>query len=277
MLSAQPSLDLLKQELSRLSTYTKEIGKAQEVATQAQAAANAVIEAAENISLENSLLLDELKTEHLRTISEQTVILQTASHQQAADAQDIIRQEVSGLRQGAETAAKVLQQVLEEQPHILATITAQYKQEGSSQTDLVRQRIGESTAFLSEQVAAQIGKLDQVKKDFDVAVRKQLDVLTSITDRLQVISGSLTAFRDAMNAARFTDRLEELDSKQERLVILTAQNHTSLLSRLEVLESIQQHGTEMNTTLAALKSQNLLLQAVIAIGIVALLALHFIK
>ena len=276
-MSAQPSLEILKQELSRLSTYTKEIGKAQEVATHAQAAANAVIEAAENVSLESSQLLEELKTEHLRTMTEQTAFLQTASHQQAADAQDIIRQEVSGLRQGAETAAKVLQQVLEEQPQILATITAQHKQEGSSQTDLVRQRIAESTALLNEQVATQMGKLDQVKKDFDVAVRKQLDVLTSITDRLQVISGSLTAFRDAMNAARFTDRLEELDSKQERLIVLTEKNHTGLLSRLEVLESIQQQGAEMHTTLAALKSQNLLLQAVIAIGIVALLALHFIK
>jgi hypothetical protein len=276
-MSAQPSLEILKQELSRLSTYTKEIGKAQEVATHAQAAANAVIEAAENVSLESSQLLEELKTEHLRTMTEQTAFLQTASHQQAANAQDIIRQEVSGLRQGAETAAKVLQQVLEEQPQILATITAQHKQEGSSQTDLVRQRIAESTALLNEQVATQMGKLDQVKKDFDVAVRKQLDVLTSITDRLQVISGSLTAFRDAMNAAKFTDRLEELDSKQERLVVLTEKNHTGLLSRLEVLESIQQHGAEMHTTLTALKSQNLLLQAVIAIGIVALLALHFIK
>ncbi len=277
MLSAQPSLEILKQELSRLSTYTKEIGKAQEVATQAQAAATAVIKAAENIGLKSSQLLGDLKTEHLRAVSEQTVILEKASHQQAADAQDIIRQEISGLRQGAETAAKVLQQVLEEQPHILATITAQYKQEGSSQTDLLRQRIGESTAFLTEQVASQIGKLNQVKKDFDVAVRKQIDVLTSITDRLQVISGSLTAFRDAMNAARFTDHLEELDSKQEKLVVLTAQNHTSLLNRLEVLESIQQHGAEMNTTLAALKSQNLILQAVIAVGTVVLLALHFIK
>jgi hypothetical protein len=277
MLSAQPSLEILKQELSRLSTYTKEIGKAQEVATHAQAAATAVIKAAENISLESSQLLGDLKTEHLRTVTEQTIILQKASHQQATDAQDIIRQELSGLRLGAETAAKALQQVLEEQPHILATITAQHKQEGSSQTDLLRQRIGESTAFLTEQVANQIGKIEQVKRDFDVAVRKQVGVLTSITDRLQVISGSLTAFRDAMNASRFTDRLEELDSKQERLVILTAQNHTSLLSRLEVLESIQQHGVETNTALAALKSQNLILQAVIAVGIVALLALHFIK
>jgi hemoglobin-like flavoprotein len=277
MLLTQPPLDLLRQELSRLSSYTAEIGKAQHIATESQAAASAVIKAAEAIDQQSTLLLAELKNEHLRSITEQTSLLQQASHQQAADAQALIRQEVVGLRQGAEIAAKALQQVLEEQPRILATITAQHKQAGGSQTDLLRQSIESAATSLEEQFTARMGELKQGKNDFDAAIGKQLDVFTSISDRLQVISASLTAFRDAMNAAKFTDRLESLADQQERLRSLSEAHQIALLERLAALDSIQQQGELMTSKLAALKSQNTLFQAIIIGGLLVLAGLHFIK
>jgi len=277
MLLTQPSLDLLRQELSRLSSFTAEIGKAQHIATEAQAAASAVIQAAEAIDQQSSLLLAELKSEHLRSITEQTSLLQQASHQQAADAQALIQQEIVGLRQGAESAAKALQQVLEEQPRILATITAQHEQAGGSQTDLLRQSFQSAATSLDEQFTARMRELQQGKQDFEVAVGKQLDVFTSISDRLQVISASLTAFRDAMNAAKFTDRLESLADQQNRLLSLTEAQQTALLERLTALDSIQQQGDLMTSKLAAFKSQNTLFQALIIGGLVVLAALHFIK
>jgi type I site-specific restriction endonuclease len=267
MLLTQPSL-----------SYTAEIGKAQHIATEAQAAASAVINAAEAIDQQSDLLLAELKSEHLRSITEQTSLLQQASHQQSADAQALIRQEVAGLRQGAETAAKALQQVLEEQPRILATITAQHEQAGGSQTDLLRETIQHAATSLNEQFTARMHELQQGKTDFETAIGKQLDVFTSIADRLQVISASLTAFRDAMNAAKFTDRLESLAAQQERLLSLSEAHQTALLERLAGLDSLQQQQGELMTSkLAALKSQNTLLQVLIIGGTIALAALHFIK
>jgi hypothetical protein len=277
MLPTQPSLDLLKQELSRLSSYTTEIGKAQHIATDSQAAASAVIQAAEAIDQQSRQLLAELKSEHLRSITEQTNLLQQASRKQIEDAQALIRQEVAGLRQGTETAAKALQLILEEQPRILATITAQHEQAGGSQTALLRESIQDGAAALDQQFSLRMHELQQSKSDFEAAIGKQLDVFTSISDRLQVISASLTAFRDAMNAARFTDRLESLATQQDKLYALSEAHQAALLERLASLDSIQQHSEHMNTSLNSLKSQNTLLQAVIIGGILVLAALHFIK
>jgi hypothetical protein len=277
MLPTQPSLDLLKQELSRLSSYTTEIGKAQHIATDSQAAASAVIQAAGAIDQQSRQLLAELKSEHLRSITAQTSLLQQASHQQVADAQALIRQEVAGLRQGTETAAKALQQVLEEQPRILATITAQHEQAGGSQTALLRESIQNGAASLDEQFSVRMRELQQSKNDFEAAIIKQLDVFTSISDRLQVISASLTAFRDAMNAARFTDRLELLATQQNKLYALSEVHQTALLERLTTLDSIQQQSEHVSRSISSLKSQNTLLQAVIIGGILVLVALHFIK
>jgi hypothetical protein len=184
---------------------------------------------------------------------------------------------VTGLRQGAEIAAKALQQVLEEQPRILATITAQHEQAGGSQTDLLRQSIQGAAASLDEQFTARMRELQQGKNGFDAAVGKQLDVFTSISDRLQVISASLTAFRDAMNAAKFTDRLESLADQQERLRSLSEAHQTALLEHLAALDSIQQQGELPTSKLAALKSQNTLFQALIIGGLLVLAGLHFIK
>jgi hypothetical protein len=277
MSSTQTSLDVLKQELSRLSTYTTEIGKAQEVATHAQAAAVAVIEAAEAVDLKNRQLLDALKTEHLRGINEQTSILRKAAQQQASEAQALIKQEVGDLRLGAETAAKALQQVLNEQPRILSAITAQHQAAGSSQTDLLRQVIGESVSSFDKQFTAHIQELDQARKDFDSSVSKQLDVLTTITDRLQVISGSLTAFRDAMNAAQFTDRLESLAAQQLKQIAVSETSHAALMERLAKLDGLKEFNEEINAKLISLKNQNLVLQAALLVGVIVLIALHFVK
>lgn len=130
---------------------------------------------------------------------------------------------------------------------------------------------------LSEQFNAQMLELDKVTTSFDGSVGKQIDVLTSVTDRLQVIAGSLTAFRDAMNAAKFTDRLEEINGQQQKLHALTETNQATVLSRLAILDGIEQSSVETYAQLASLKKQNLLLQAVIIASSITLVALHFVK
>lgn len=224
----QPSFETIKQELTRLHSYTSEIGKAQEVTAQVQKAAIAVIEATQSIEKSHSQLLEELQDEYLRNTNEQTATLRKTAQQQAAATQELLTKELGTLRQGAEKTVKALQRVVDEQPQILSSIQAHHAQGINTQTDLLRKTINESTNKLNEQFSSQMDQLEKVKQDFNTSVGKQLDGLTAITDRLQVISASLTAFRDAMNAARFTDRLESIENQQANILkrIDEGQNYT---------------------------------------------------
>ncbi|GGG35467.1 hypothetical protein [Hymenobacter glacieicola] len=228
MSAVQPSFEVLKQELARLHSYTTEIGKAQEITTQVQEAAVAIVDAAETIEANHRKMLEKLQTEQLRNTNEQIITLRKSAQRQADETQGLIKKELIGLRQGAEATVQALQQALAEQPRILAGITAQHEQGVTTQTDFVRQTLTESAAALDTQFTAQIQELHQAKQDFTSSVGKQLDGLTSITDRLQVISASLTAFRDSMNAAKFADRLELIEDQQVNILkrISESQNHT---------------------------------------------------
>jgi hypothetical protein len=261
----QPSFETIKQELARLHSFTSEIGKAQEITTQVQAAAAAVIEAAESIDQRQRELLEQLQTEHLRNTKDQTAIVRTAALQQTKESEELLHKELASLHQGAELVIKALQQVVEEQPRILSTIRTHHEQNIGSQTDLLRETISESAVKLNNQFSGQIDQLQQVKQDFSFALGKQLDGFTAVTDRLQVISASLTAFRDSMNAARFSDRLESIDSQQG-----------TIQARLSKLNELETQNQNLATKLTSLKTQNTLILVLVGISVVVSVALRFL-
>jgi hypothetical protein len=224
------SLDILKRELSRLTSFTDEIGKSKDSAVKSREAADAAIKAAEAVHEQQKALLADLRREHQKSIDGQSELLRNNSQKWV--------------------------EALEKQ---LAVALQEY---------------GKQTAQL-ETVAESLRKDGQ----------KQGDVLTTVSDRLQVITGSLTAFRDAMNAAKFSDRLESIDSHQHALNSTAQESHQNIVNRLNAFELLiqkQEANTnnqlaEVQQQIAALGSRNTIFQALLLLGIATLIALHFIK
>lgn len=224
------SLDSLKRELSRLTSFTDEIGKSKDSAEKSSKAAEVANQAAEAMHELQKALLADLRREHQKSIDGQSELLKIN--------------------------AKKWVEALEKQ---LA---------------LALQEYGKQTAQL-EKVAELLRKDGQ----------KQGDVLTGVSDRLQVITGSLTSFRDAMNAAKFSDRLESIDAQQHTLSNTAQEGHSTTLRRLNAFEQlIQQQQETTGSQLAALQQQvstlagrNTILQTVAIVGMVVLIVLHFLK
>jgi len=224
------SLDTLKRELSRLTSFTDEIGKSKDSAVKSREAADAAIKAAEAVHEQQKALLADLRHEHQKSIDGQSELLRNNSQKWV--------------------------EALEKQ---LAVALQEY---------------GKQTAQL-EKVAELLRKDGQ----------KQGDVLTGVSDRLQVITGSLTAFRDAMNAAKFSDRLESIDSHQHTLSSTAQESHKAVVNRLNAFELlVQQQEANVSSKLDAIQSQvttsgsrNTIFQAALLLGVIALIVLHFIK
>ncbi|MBG8553987.1 hypothetical protein [Hymenobacter guriensis] len=274
----QPSFEIIKQELARLHSFTTEIGKAQEVTDQVQAAAVAVIEAAEAIDQRQRELLEQLKAEHSSNIQAQSATLRTAAQQQATKAEELLHKELASLRDGAESTVKALQSVVEEQPRILSTIRAQHEQGVGAQTDLLRKTISESASKLNDQFGSQMDQLQKVKQDFTSSVGKQLDGLTAITDRLQVISASLTAFRDSMNAAKFSDRLESIESQQINILKSISEGQSHMLNRIQSLaDMFEQRTGNLTGEIRSSSKTTLFIQIATIAGVAIAIAIMLFK
>ncbi|MBH8557917.1 hypothetical protein [Hymenobacter negativus] len=166
-------------------------------------------------------------------------------------------------QQAAEAAIQAAEAVHEQQKALLVDLRREHQKSIDGQSELLRNNSRQWEEALKQQLAValqeygkQTAQLEKVAELLRKDGQKQGDVLTGVSDRLQVITASLTAFRDAMNAARFSDRLESIGTRQE-----------SVDSQLQALrQQLREIGT-----------QNLILHGVIAAGVIGLLVLHFLK
>lgn len=192
----------------------------------------------------------------------------------------------------AKAAIEAASKVHEQQKALLADLQREHQKSIDGQAALLRTNSQQWEEALQKQLAVALqeyGKqtehLDKVAGQLRKDGQKQSDALSGVSDRLQVITASLTAFRDAMNAARFADRLENIGTQQDVLHKHAEAGQTSLLKQFTKLEElIIQQGIstdnqlqEIRQKVASLGKQNLVLQAGIAIGIVTLIVLHFLK
>lgn len=195
-------------------------------------------------------------------------------------------------QQAAGAAIQAAEAVHEQQKALLVDLRREHQKSIDGQSELLRTNSRQWEEALKEQLAValqeygkQTAQLEKVAEILRKDGQKHGDVLTGVSDRLQVIMGSLTAFRDAMNAARFADRLENIGTQQD-VLHHTAQagqevlvNHFAALeqSLLRQQESIDGQFQAMQQQLRDIGTRNLILQGIIIVGIGALLALHFIK
>jgi hypothetical protein len=211
-MSIPSSLDTLKRELGRLSTFTDEIGKAKDSAVQSRQAAEAAIQAAEAVHAQQQALLADLQREHQKSIDGQSAILRANSEQWV-------------------------------------------------------RALDKQLALALESYGKQTQQLEKVATTLRTDGQKQSDVLQGMTDRLQVITASLTAFRDAMNAAKFSDRLESIDTQQQTIKVSARETHTAIVERLTALEE----------QVKASRKWAMVFQGVVLLGILGLLVLQVVK
>jgi hypothetical protein len=195
-------------------------------------------------------------------------------------------------QQAAEAAIQAAEAVHEQQKALLVDLRREHQKSIDGQNELLRANSRQWEEALKKQLAValqeygkQTAQLERVAELLRKDGQKQGDTLTGVSDRLQVITASLTAFRDAMNAARFSDRLESIDSQQHTLNSTTQESYQTIIKQLNRLEfSLQEQGNSISGRLAevqqqitALGSRNTTFQVALLLGIVTLIALHFIK
>lgn len=195
-------------------------------------------------------------------------------------------------QKAAEAAIRAAEKVHEQQKALLEDLRREHQKSIDGQSELLRTNSQQWAEALQKQLAValqeygkQTAQLEKVAELLRKDGQKQGDTLTGVSDRLQVITGSLTAFRDAMNAARFSDRLESIDSKQHVLGTTAQESHKTVVSQLKAFEQTLQKQEEnfssqlvtVQQQVASLSSRNTLMQAVLVGGVVTLIVLHFLK
>lgn len=195
-------------------------------------------------------------------------------------------------QQAAEAAIQAAEAVHEQQKALLVDLRREHQRSIDGQSELLRTNSRQWEEALKKQLAAalqeygkQTAELETVAEMLRKDGQKQGDVLTGVSDRLQVITASLTAFRDAMNAARFSDRLESIGTQQDVLHHTAQTSQEVLLNYFATIEQVMLRQQEsVDSQLQALQQQlrevgtrNLVLQGIIAAGVIMLVVLHFIK
>lgn len=195
-------------------------------------------------------------------------------------------------QQAAGAAIQAAEAVHEQQKALLVDLRREHQKSIDGQSELLRTNSRQWEEALKKQLAValqeygkQTAQLERVADMLRKDGQKQGDVLTGVSDRLQVITASLTAFRDAMNAARFSDQLESIGTQQE-VLHHTAQTSQELLlnyfatieqAMLRQQESVDGQLQALQQQLREVGTRNLVLQGIIAAGVITLLVLHFIK
>lgn len=202
-------------------------------------------------------------------------------------------------QEAANAAIRAAETVHEQQKALLADLQREHQKSIEGQSELLRKNSQQWVQSLDEQLQVALleyGKqttvLEQAIETLRANGQKQGDVLTGLSDRLQVITASLTAFRDAMNAARFADRLESIDAQQHEIQQSTALKQTTTLERLTALDQALGQQQQLHTQrydqlqelvsgvqqqVASLTTRSTILQGLALAGVAALLILNLLK
>ncbi|MCR5886680.1 hypothetical protein LRS06_02595 [Hymenobacter sp. J193] len=202
-------------------------------------------------------------------------------------------------RDAADAAIRAAEAVHGQQKALLADLQREHKKSIDGQSELLRQNSKQWAEALDKQLQLALREYGKQTNELEKAIealrkngQSQGDVLTGLSDRLQVITASLTAFRDAMNAARFSDRLESIDAQQQRIHQSTEQKQTTTLERLTTLdqalarqqqyhsqrhEQLQELIAGLQQQITSLTTRSTILQVIALLGIAASLAVAILK
>ena len=213
--AALPLLEKLKGELDKLDKATTEIEKAHQSAKQNQQSAKNTVEASKRVVEAQAGLVEELAQQHQKSLGEQEALLQVHLDDITKRTGDETTRQLDSLKQAGTAAQDVINRLLERQPQLLAAIGEQHKRGLSEQQEVLQKASQAWATLLNQQMQTELKLLHQAIEALQKNTRTQLDELSAVTKQLQVATGRITAFAEAMNAAKFLTKLEGIEARQQ--------------------------------------------------------------
>ena len=216
--AALPLLEELKEKLGKLDTATREVEKAHQNSQQNKQAAADAVEASKRVVEAQQSLVEQLGQQHQASQGEQTNLLQTHLDDLTQRTSSETTRQLDGLKQAGADVQGVINKVLERQPLLLAEISEQHKRGLSEQQEVLQKASQAWATLLNQQMQTELKLLHQAIETLQKNTRSQHDELSAVTNQLQVATGRITAFAEAMNAAKFLTKLEGIESRQQEVL-----------------------------------------------------------
>jgi len=216
--AALPLLEKLKGELDKLDKATTEIEKAHQSSKQNQQSAKNTVEASKRVVEAQEGLVEQLAQQHQKSLEEQEALLQVHLDEITKRTGDETTRQLDSLKQAGTAAQDVINRLLERQPQLLAAIGEQHKRGLSEQQEVLQKASQAWATLLNQQMQTELKLLHQAIETLQKNTRTQHDELSAVTNQLQVATGRITAFAEAMNAAKFLTKLEGIEARQKEVL-----------------------------------------------------------
>lgn len=235
--AALPLLEELKEKLGKLDTATREIEKARQSSQQNQQAATEAVNASKYMVEAQRELVAQLGHQHQASLGEQTHLLQTHLDDITQRTGSETTQQLESLKQAGTAVQEVINKLLERQPQLLTEISEQHKRGLSEQQEILHKASQAWATLLNQQMQTELRLLHQAIETLQKNIRSQHDELSAVTNQLQVATGRITAFAEAMNAAKFLIKLEGIESRQQEILSSITTSNKVTVSALGKLEA----------------------------------------
>ncbi|MBU6122295.1 hypothetical protein [Hymenobacter siberiensis] len=201
-----------------MSSRSKEIEKAHKNSQQNQQAASDAVDASKHVVEAQRELVEQLGQQHQASLGEQTNLLQTHLDDLTQRTSSETTRQLGSLKQAGTDVQEVINKVLKRQPLLLAEISEQHKRGLSEQQEILHKASQAWATLLDQQMQTELKLLHQAIETLQKNTRSQHDELSTVTNQLQVATGRITAFAEAMNAAKFLTKLEGIESRQQEVL-----------------------------------------------------------
>lgn len=245
--AVSPLIEKFKKELETLSTASKKIDEATKSANANRITADEVVKAAKGVADAHGSLIKLLGEQQQGSLHDQETLLQLHLDELTQRTTTETTQQLGGLKQAGQAAQAVIDKLLAQQPPLLAAIKEQHEQGVVSQKNDLQKAAQAWADLLHQQMQTELKALRQAIEMLQGNTRRQHDDLSAITNQLQVATGRITAFAEAMNAAKFLTKLENLETGQREVGQALEKADKSASAGLQKIVS-QAQGYQQQTT-----------------------------
>ena len=260
--AAGQTLEELKTELGRLSTYTTELGTTREAATAAQRAATDVVALVGQLGeLQRSQLTALKQANETALTTQQQALARLAEtwgqqwREEAARSLTVLNGAATTVQQAAQVpqeAAELLgrttREFVEEQQAHQQAIAAQQQRALHTQQVALEKQFSDWLAQLTQSQEALQTRMRAASDDFVAATKTQGATLDNLISRQQQLATELTAFRDAMKQAiRFAEALEAVKAQTAAMEAAVTKSAAAVNASLQRVETaIKQQGATLH-------------------------------
>ncbi len=233
---------------THLDTLTHEVtAEVERQLQELRGGAQAAMAAADSLLTQQPAVLTAIETQYARSLQQQEAQLQA----HLTGLTTVAEQQLAQTRQATQAAQATSKELLTQHPLVLAAIRTQHRESVMTQTTELQKSAQAWASLLHQQMQAELAALRQVTETLHGNMRQQHGDLSAITDQLQIATGRITAFAEALNAARFLTKLEGLETGQREARQALHQLDTYSQAHRQQAEASQQATTATLAQLTA--------------------------